>query len=210
MNQKKIFVESEGNAWFERNSVSNGYFDPSIDLLKKYSADGSRVLEIGCADGRNLNVLKNCSCYGIDPSDKAINAGKSRYTDLNLSVGTADSLFFDDNFFDIIFIGFCFYLIDRELLFKVIAEVDRVLKNGGHLIIKDFDTPFPIKRKYHHRYGVYSYKQQYENIFLSHPIYTMVEKISFSHHGSSFVREINERLAVVVLYKDMESAYVEL
>lgn len=78
MSQKKIFVESEGNSWFERNSASNGYFDPSdpsIDLLKKYSNDGSKVLEIGCADGRNLNVLKNCSCYGIDPSDKAINSG---------------------------------------------------------------------------------------------------------------------------------------
>lgn len=210
MMQKKIFIENEGNAWFERNCASAVKVDPASILLKKYFDNKQgNILEIGCSDGRNLQPLQG-ERYGIDPSSKAIEAGKIKYPDMHLFAGTADNLPFEDNFFDVVFFGFCLYLVDRQDLFKVASEANRVLKNQGFVIVKDFDAPFPIKRQYCHYDGIYSYKQNYENIFLSHPIYTMVEKISYSHQGSSFVSDINERIATTVLYKDINKAYVDL
>ena len=71
---------------------------------------------------------------------------KKRYKKLNLKVGSSDNLDFDDLFFDVIILGFCLYLVDRNLIFKTVSEIDRTLKEGGILIINDFDTPFPYKK----------------------------------------------------------------
>ena len=61
----------------------------------------------------------------------------------SVSVQTEAALFqnsfsFPDNFFDMIILGFCLYLCDRNKLFKIASEVDRVLKENSYLVIIDF------------------------------------------------------------------------
>ena len=204
-NQKDIFIKSEGDKWFDRNVDSNKINSIDTLIAKKYVQKGDRVLEIGCADGTKLNLLGGG--FGIDPSEKAIKEGATKYPDLNLSVGTSDNLFFQANFFDIVIFGFCLYLVDRNLIFRTLAEADRVLKNNGFLIITDFDSPLNVKKKYHHLDGIFTYKQQYEKLFLSSPIYTLVEKKSYSHYGFDFHPDIDERVATTVLHKNIDSAY---
>ena len=68
-----------------------------------------------------------------------------KYPNLNLKQGTSDQIEFDNQYFNVVILGFCLYLVDRELLFKTISEVDRTLKQGGYLVITDFETPFPSK-----------------------------------------------------------------
>jgi hypothetical protein len=51
------------------------------------------------------------------------------YPNLNLKIGTADVLLFDDGFTDVIWYEFCLYLVDRVFLHRVDAEADRVLRN---------------------------------------------------------------------------------
>lgn len=209
-NQKEIFLKSEGNSWFDRNQKVITDDCPTVTVIKNYTNNfKGNILEIGCSNGKKLNEFRgNGIGYGIDPSEKAIDEGRKNHKDLHLSVGTSDSLPYEDNFFDIVVFGFCLYLVDRTLLLKTISEADRVLKDKGFLVITDFDSPINLKRKYHHLDGIFSYKQQYENLFLTNSMYTLVEKKSYSHFGLDFHQDPNERVSTVVLHKDIDSAYV--
>ena len=105
-------------------------------------------LDVG---GHRLEIIRNAfhsDSYGIDPSSKDIEDGKSIYPNNSFQVGTADNLPFDDDSFDMVIFGFCLYLCDRKDLFKIAYEADRCLKNKGTLVIKDFCPPFPYKNNY--------------------------------------------------------------
>ena len=145
--QKKAFIDFEGDAWYTRNKSYidsyDGSKDPVCQLLKKYKIEEGNILEIGCSAGYRINYLKQQNpvshLYGIDPSLNAVNYGKTKYNNIELSIGTADDISqYQDNFFDTIIVGFVFYVIDRPILFKSIAEIDRLLKNKGNVIIMDF------------------------------------------------------------------------
>lgn len=211
--QKKIFLASEGNRYFERNlGKADPFSADRVAIYQKHLRKGFKVLEIGCSFGANLELLsksQSCTCYGIDPSKKAIQFGKSKYPSFHLSVSTADQLDFPDDFFDFVIFGFCLYLVDRKALSKAISEADRVLKDRGFLGVTDFDAKFPKRRIYKHCTGVTSYKMSYHDLFLAFPHFSLVEKRAFSHNSCDFVQDIKERLCSVVLFKNHESAYSE-
>ena len=79
---------------------------------------------------------KNFKLFGIDPSIKAIKANKN--LNISLKKGTADALPYKDKSFDLVIYGFCLYLVDKELLFKVVHEANRVIKLKGNVAIFDF------------------------------------------------------------------------
>jgi len=211
MEQKNIFKRFEGDQWFQRNSM-DCLLSPDMSLIKKYSEEQKgNLLEIGCSGGNKLNQVKGqMNGYGIDPSKEAIVSGLKNHHDLNLQVGTADNLPFEDSAFKIVIFGFCLYLVDRSLLLKSISEADRVLQNKGLMIITDFDPDVPTKRKYHHSEGIFTYKQSYQAILLALPYYSEVEKISYAHQSSNFHNNPQERIATTVLYKDFDSGYADI
>jgi ubiquinone/menaquinone biosynthesis C-methylase UbiE len=212
--QRDQFLKSEGDAWFRRNSAHLAEKESlSTFLLSKITLSpataGRTVLEIGCGDGRNLDSfgVGSSSLYGIDPSREAVIAGTQRNPSLRLAVGSSDDLPYGDNHFDVVIFGFCLYLIDRSLLFKSVAEVDRVLKDGGQLIIIDFDPKSPSKRPYLHVNGLISYKADYSKIFLGDPAYSLIQKIASDHSFSLIPTEPSERVSVWSLRKDLANAY---
>ena len=220
--QKKVFLEEEADSWFERNLSSiknfNSEDDKVWDLLKKYKIKPNKCLEIGCSAGHRINALKkvlpHADFFGIEPSTKAIAYGKEMYKNINLNVGTIDDLsLFEDQKFDAIIIGFLLYVLDRELLFKAISEVDRVLKNEGYLIIIDFQTLEPVKVKYHHvkKVEAYSYKQNYEDIFLSSCMYHLIEKNTLNHDltktGYDSSNDYYNQYVMCLLKKDINASY---
>jgi len=214
--QKEIFKASEGDHMFLRNkerlNSPSKEDDKIINLIKSIELIPKRVLEIGCGGGHRLEIMRlvfQADCYGIDPSTKAIDDGKSRYPNISLQVGTADNLPFDADSFDMIIFGFCLYLCDRKDLFKIAYEADRCLKNKGTLIIKDFYPPFAYKNKYSHRDGIYSYKMDYSMMFKWNPAYAEVSKIVLSHSGFALRDVPDEKLAIVVLRKNEQYAYPE-
>lgn len=212
VSQKSIFLEQEGDSFFTRNytQLLNHPIPLSLQFYERYLKAEYRILEIGCSAGNNLqhfNQKFGSECYGIDPSAKAIAEGKLHYPKLHLSIGTADILEFSDGFFDFVLFGFCLYLTDRQLLTKIVAEADRVLKDKGYLGITDFDAKIPKKRPYKHYANVMSYKMDYPSLFLAFPHYSLADKFCFSHSGNAFVADIKERVSSTVLYKDFGSAY---
>lgn len=219
MSQSDIFLTGEADNWYQRNkaaldgtaerTASPIFFeiDSLCHTLQPFESKISRALEIGCSNGVKLEQIcqkLNCTGEGVDPSAQAVRDGNQRLTgkNINLQVGTADRLPYDSACFDLVYFGFCLYLIDRQKLLPALAEADRVLRNGGFLVITDFDPRVRHTRPYHHRPGVFSFKQDYTQVLTASGLYSLVHKQSYSHHQNFFDENSDERIAVHILYKE--------
>ena len=212
ISQKQIFLDGEGDAWFNRNAnYEIDQFDHVDKEILEHLPRKTDTLEIGCADGRRLARIQkihstDSKLVGIDPSTSAIREGFIKFPDLDLRVGTADDLPANESF-DSVILGFCLYLCDRALLSKIVSEVDRVLIDNGTLIIVDFDPPHPRKRQYRHHEGLWSYKMDYSTLFTALPHFSQSSKKSMSHQGADWEQSEGERIAVWVLKKHIDAGY---
>lgn len=219
--QKNAFLEYEADEWFCRNRKYIEAYDSSEDevikLIKSYDLKAKSILELGCSAGYRLNALKeiysNANVSGLEPSRSAIDFGQRNYPRVNFVNGTADDLScFKDDSFDLLIVGFILYVIDRNLLIKVISEIDRVLKDGGIIIIIDFFSEVPSKRSYMHIKDVeaFTYKQNYEDILTSTKLYHLLDKSSFCHiqNLKSLSGDYFNKYCVSVLRKDLNASYM--
>jgi ubiquinone/menaquinone biosynthesis C-methylase UbiE len=216
MKQKQVFLQSEGDAWFTRNQhavaipklpyddpILREIIDTNINVVKGRKL---RVLEVGCGDGTRLAWLKNnldADCYGIEPSFKAVEVACAK--GVNAQQGTANILPYDDLSFDIVIFGFCLYLCDREDLFRIASEANRVLRMPGWLIILDFYDPTPSTKDYHHRPGLLSYKMDYRTLFTWHPDYECMTHKVRHHSEGGHTDERDEWVAISILRKHQEA-----
>jgi ubiquinone/menaquinone biosynthesis C-methylase UbiE len=210
MRQKDVFLEGEGDAWYLRNSGGASRILPQGDpLLSEILAlsppiveHGTRVLEIGCSEGVRLEWLareRGCDCSGIDPSLRAVSAAAAR--GVRAQRGTAEALPFGDASFDVVAFGFCLYLCDRQDLFRIAAEADRVLRDPGWMAIYDFYAPHPARQEYSHFKGVSSHKMDNRALFAWHPAYTTYSHRVFHHVSGEVTDEQGEWVAVSILRK---------
>lgn len=216
--QDEIFREGEADRWYARNRInldSQGTFGQQlshdvkllIGLLEPFSDSIHRVLEIGCCSGNKLQTLcqaLSASGEGIEPSRLAVADGNERMkgTPARLVCGTAEKLPFEASSFDLVYFGFCLYLLDRSTLLQALAEADRVLRKGGFLAMTDFDPGVMHKRPYTHREGVFSYKQDYSRFYTEGRLYYLVSKSTFSHQQAYFDPVTDERVSLSLLYKE--------
>jgi SAM-dependent methyltransferase len=187
---KDVFLESEGDAWFHRNRAV-AHRDYSDDRVVRAIASirgltpGSKFLEVGCGGGERLSHLQNVmgySCSGLEPSAAAVTAANK--IGVNAVRGTADRLPFADASFDVVVFGFCLVWCDRQDLFRIASEADRVLREPGWLIIYDFYADQLRERPYHHKEGLFSYKMDYSRLFLWHPGYKLhFHEVRHHEHG---------------------------
>ena len=88
MNQSSIFLNSESDAWYQRNqehlSALNRAQEPDVSYilssLSPFKNQIENVLEIGCSSG--LKLKKICEVLdakgvGIEPSEKAVTHGNA-------------------------------------------------------------------------------------------------------------------------------------
>lgn len=215
--QKEVFLESEGDRWFERNFASetkqDRERDQALTTLLRLNHRFEDVLEVGCADGWRLHELHErfgSRGEGVDPSAKAVEIGRERYPDITLKVGTADSLEYASATFDLVIAGFCLCLCDRRDLFKIAAELDRILKVGGTLLITEFLTPSPYKNEWQHVSGMSCYKMDYAKMFLWNPQYTLYERSVVDYNsGKMEMSQFDDQISVSLLLKGDESVYVQ-
>jgi len=100
-----------------------------------------RLLDIGCGTGTLLGIIAgsfpDAVLYGIDPSSEMLAAAKKRLgcrTDLR--VGMAESLPFDDDYFDVaVSSSSLHYWRHPE---TALTEIVRVLKPNGRVVITDW------------------------------------------------------------------------
>ena len=172
--QADILLESEGNAWLERNREKLGKTDdPVSDLIALSGIKPVRLLEIGCSNGwrlKRLHAQYGCVIAGIDPSEMAV-----RESGLHTIVrGTADALPFASNQFDVVICGFFIYYADPQDYLRIAAEADRVLCEGGCLLVYDFVSARPFKARYTYHAEIFSHHFDPSNLWLGHPAYRRI------------------------------------
>ncbi|SDJ32982.1 Methyltransferase domain-containing protein [Pedobacter sp. ok626] len=218
--QKEAFLAYEANAWFERNKVVIDNYHPEkdrvISLITEYGLKPEKVLEIGCSAGYRLNGLKEkisgTQVFGLEPSTEAIEYGRKNYPNVNFVHGCADDLsHFEDNSLDVVIVGFVFYVIDRNIFYKVVSEIDRVLKNGGILIIVDFFSESSLKNTYQHinSFSAYSFKQNYDEVFTSSKLYYLLDKSTWNHSHKVLdaTNNYHDKYSISLLKKDLDASY---
>ena len=106
------------------------------------SISGGKVLDVATGSGDFIDTLmktlKDYDCFvGIDISKKDLESAKKRFRDqpVKLMEMNAESLEFDDNSFDTVSMAYSLHHLDR--IDKALAEMRRVLKPGGNLIIQE-------------------------------------------------------------------------
>lgn len=224
MIQDKIFELSEADNWFLRNRdyiVTKTKENDLITTLIEKISDKEKiksVIELGSSNGFRLNLLKNillnCDKFvGVDVSNEAVKDGMQRYG-LEMHNCAFDK-FESDERFDLVIVNFVFHWIDRENIFKTISNTDKLLKDGGYLIIGDFLPDFPQKRKYHHlpTENVFTYKTDYTKVFKSLNTYKEVYKTTFNHDNAKIDKidyaKSGERAFCSILRKDLYGFYYE-
>jgi demethylmenaquinone methyltransferase/2-methoxy-6-polyprenyl-1,4-benzoquinol methylase/phosphoethanolamine N-methyltransferase len=115
---------------------------------------GENVLDVGCGTGgvtipAKLHVGKNGRATGIDPSPEMIAVARQKAgragLDIDFRVGVIESLPFPDGTFDAVTSSLMMHHLPEHLQVKGLAEIKRVLKPGGRLLIADmmrYNTSF--------------------------------------------------------------------
>ena len=184
--QSDVWLETEGNNWFARNGEFLGKKnDIASSILDIYGIKPRRALEIGCANGFRLAALNErfgTAVTGVDPSVKALEDGKKKYPNVRLMRGMAESFVLEEKF-DLVIVNFVFHWVGRDVLLKAAANADGCVEDGGFLLIGDFGTENFLRRSYHHVKdgGMYTYKQRYQDMFISSGSYREIARLTFNH-----------------------------
>lgn len=118
------------------------WFKDEREFLHKNITRDSKVLEIGCGDGRSIkdiiDITKNIAT--IDNDQKAVNDARTNfkeYIKVNILLAEAIDLPFEDDSFDFVLCLTTFANFGNDK-YKVLKEMKRVLKNNGKIIISVF------------------------------------------------------------------------
>ena len=102
---------------------------------------GMRVLDVGCGTGAHLDIYRSfdCKLYGIDTSPSMLDVARSRLgEDAELRLGDATELPHENNIFDLVLCMLALHEMDQATRNSVLAEMKRVLKTDGHILLIDF------------------------------------------------------------------------
>lgn len=220
VDQDEIFASSEGDRWFERNADTllrvEADSDPIIRAIDRHGIRPRAVLEVGAANGFRLAMIARrtgARTVGVEPAAKAVADGRARYPEVDLRPGLASALPVE-GMFDLVVVNFVLHWVGRPRLLAAVAEIDRVLDDGGHLIVGDFLPGHLTRTAYAHLpgAGVETFKQDYAEVFVASGLYERVARVTGAHGVVGPVADApeHERTAVTVLRKRLRDLYAEV
>ncbi len=118
---------------------------PVTTFLREHGgAKGKRLLDVACGTGRTLAQLADThpdlKLYGLDLSPYYVQEARETLADVpnvSLVAENAEAMPFADELFDVVTSVYLFHELPRNARRRVIAEMRRVLRPGGLLVIED-------------------------------------------------------------------------
>ena len=136
-------------AWFLDTFLFRGKFrelrQRTVDLAQLQP--GEHVLDVGCGTGTlALEVARRVGragrVVGIDPGSQQIARARAKAARRNapteFQTGVIEQLAFPNQMFDVVFSTLMMHHLPAPLKRQGLAEIARVLKPGGRLVIADF------------------------------------------------------------------------
>ena len=139
------------------------YYDLAVQLttlgqarrLRKMTVDqariqpGDSVLDVGCGTGevtlQAKTRAKEGRVYGIDPAPEMIAVARTKARrkglEIDFRVGVIEALPFPDSSIDVVTSSLMMHHLPDDLKVRGTAEIFRILKPGGRLLIADFMRP---------------------------------------------------------------------
>lgn len=179
--QREIWAKGVGDDWYERNKDMLGNRDLASNALMSMPIKPRDILEIGAANGWRLKKLYDhygCNVRGIDVSEEAI---KNAVDGVHIDYGFAHDLPYADDSFDVVIFGFCLCFISPEDWLGLVAESNRVLRDGGIIVLYDFMGTRFVKRRILNimldsrleEKPVYIYNFDWPSLWTAHPGYKL-------------------------------------
>lgn len=129
-----------------RAGFPESIFDRLVDL--NVGLPGQTVIDLGTGTGTLARgfALRGCEVIGVDPDPRMIDAAKElddkSKVRIRYAEAKAESTGLDGGIAEVVTAGQCWHWFDRP---RAIAEVMRLLKPGGKLVIASFDW-LPLTR----------------------------------------------------------------
>tara|TARA_A100001011_G_scaffold221748_1_gene229691 strand:+ start:672 stop:1301 length:630 start_codon:yes stop_codon:yes gene_type:complete len=94
----------------------------------------SKIYDIGCGNGRNMNLRDDCDFIGCDNNQELLSQAKNKK--LECFYGDNLDLPFEDECADaVISIAVIHHFSTKERRVKALSEIFRILKKGGYILI---------------------------------------------------------------------------
>jgi SAM-dependent methyltransferase len=190
--EKENALSADGDGYHQRNYAGIGTIaDPAFEKMQTLHRINpiKSVFEIGCATGFRLEKARlafGARCAGIEISPAAIAEGRVRYPQVELQGGAAprDLDRWSGQKFDVIVVGHLEYLLPREDLFALAANVDALLNDGGHVITMDFIHHVATRSTYSHNSALEVYKDNPSAPWTWSPTYFLVSRQIYRQSAS--------------------------
>jgi ubiquinone/menaquinone biosynthesis C-methylase UbiE len=117
---------------------------------------GERLLDVGCGTGgvtipAKKRVGQNGPVSGIDPSPEMIAVARRKAErarlEIDFRIGVIESLPYEDGSFDVVTSSLMMHHLPNDVQQKGLAEIYRVLKPGGRILIADAMRPNRVVMK---------------------------------------------------------------
>lgn len=177
-----------GDSWYLRNKPTIDAKESQIPaLLADVGLNPKRMIEIGCGNGLHLEAVHaafpECELVGVEPSLLARRDARERVPSASIFDGFAHDLRqFENESFDLVYLGYCLWAIPPEQWLSVAGETDRVLKNPGVLLYEDQMPMQPVRVNYkqmdaasnEYDFPINVNVNNWETLWLGHPGYRKV------------------------------------
>jgi SAM-dependent methyltransferase len=136
--------EESAAAWISGLGIEGDFarrFVLDAPMLERAKLSGATsVLDVGCGEGRFCRMLatQGLMTAGIDPAESLIRQARRLHPHGDYRTGQAEHLPFEDEAFDLVVAYLS--LVDIADVKQSIAEMSRVLRPGGHLLIANLNS----------------------------------------------------------------------
>jgi SAM-dependent methyltransferase len=185
---------ADQSAFWDQAATSKVFTHP-LDysrLTRALSQDAS-ILDYGCGQGRLCRELAQAgyhSVHGVDSSPEMIRIARSRYGDLRFSVVDDCAVPFADASFDAVLLFAVLTCIPSNARQqRLIAELVRVLRPGGLLLISDY----PLQQDERNRRRYESFREE----FGVYGTFRLSDGAVVRHHAMDWFGELLADLRIV-------------